>query len=385
MSGNLEQDTKNQDIDLVELLRSLWAGRWLVGATSALALAISGAYVVVTPNDFEASITVRPLDTAAIEQLGRINYRIFETRDGFHERQTLITANSLLAEFVEVLLQRETIFQAANNSAVILHDQYQDESSYDAALRRFATGVSVQPIEIPAPSPDGLNNTVTAWNLTWQMNDPNTSDAFISEVLSLTNEAARDRLVRRLRVEAEQIQLANIQLAENIQQKIENAFQDYHIEVSDRLTRLSEQAALARVLVGEFGVGTAGLQSIYGSTAENVSTNMTYLEGYRAIEEQISILASREQVEAFVPGLRELQSELRSVEQNTNADQILLVVETTSLSNPSEFKAAQYDLASIKMTYHKKANRILALSLLLGGFVGGVTVLVRNAIKRDAS
>ena len=113
----------------------------------------------------------------------------------------------------------------------------------------------------------------------------------------------------------------------------------------------------------------------------NASNGMTYLVGYRALEEQISILSSREQFEAFVPGLRDLQAELRSVEQDTSADELLSAVEATPLSRASEFQAAQYDLASIEVTQHKKTSLILALSLVLGGFVGAVTVLMRNAVN----
>lgn len=82
-----------------------------------------------------------------------------------------------------------------------------------------------------------------------------------------------------------------------------------------------------------------------------------------------------------MPGLRDLQSELRSVEQDKSALELLAAVDETPLSSASEFNAAQYDLASIEVTYHKKTKLILALSVVLGGFVGAVTVLMRNAVN----
>ena len=113
---------------------------------------------------------------------------------------------------------------------------------------------------------------------------------------------------------------------------------------------------------------------------------MTYLDGYRALEEQFAILSSREQIEAFVPGLRSLQSELRALEQTATTDELVEAIDDSPMSDPEAFRAVQYDQASIKITYHKKTSLILALSLVVGGFVGAVSVLIRNAISaRKAS
>ena len=111
------------------------------------------------------------------------------------------------------------------------------------------------------------------------------------------------------------------------------------------------------------------------------SREMTYLDGYQAVEEQIAILSSREQIEAFVPGLRALQSKLRALEQNTTSDELVEAIAASPISDMETFRAAQYDLASIELTCHKKTGLILALSLVLGGFVGVLSVLVGNAIS----
>ena len=399
-------DHNNVDeIDLIELIQSLWDGKWLIGGMSAATLAIGGAYTALIPNNFDASIVVRPLDGAAIDHFRLINDIILDTTNTAGPTTPYLSSPSLLAEFIEVLLQRQTIAQAAGDNEVILEDQNQGAESLGIALREFAFGVDIKPIEIPASSLSGASNAATAWQLTWQSSDEDVSDAFIADALSLTNEAARERLLLRLSGKGEQIQRARTRRASQLQQEIENAVQDYQVQVSDTLAYLSEQVSLARVLGIEFGTGTGAVtvtstvtvtspdadadatdfNSKYRSSAVNTASGMTYLDGYRALEEQVSILSSREQFEAFVPGLRDLQFELRSVEQDTTANELLAAVETTPLANASEFNAAQYDLASIEVTHHKNTSRILALSLIIGGFVGAVIVLMRNAInaRRD--
>lgn len=105
------------------------------------------------------------------------------------------------------------------------------------------------------------------------------------------------------------------------------------------------------------------------------------MDGYLAIERQIEILSSREQVEAFVPNLRDLQSELRLLQQVTTLEDIQQAVGATPLRDEQNFQAVQYDLSAVEINHHKKTSLILALSLVLGGFLGAATVLVRQALR----
>lgn len=379
----------NDEIDLIEVLEILWDGKWIIGSVSAAALLIGSAYIVLTPNKFDASIVVRPLDAAETDRFQVINDAILNLTDGSSTTIDYISSNSLIADFTETLLQRETIVQAAQEHQLIADGSYPNEATYEAALRKFAFTLDIQPVDTPAPTRNDASNLTTAWQITWQANDSYISDAFIATALSLTNEAARDRLQQRLLAKLEQFQRINTRRASQLRQEIENKLQDYQFEVNDRLAYLSEQASLARVLGIEFGIEGRTENAYFaqgvGSGTVNISNIMTYLNGYQALEQQISILSSRENFEAFVPGLRGLQSELRSLEQDASIRELLAAVETSPLSNLSEFRAAQYDLASIEITRHKKKSLILAISLVLGGFVGVVTVLTRKALnaRRD--
>ncbi len=388
-------DQANDEIDLIELLQNIWAGKWVIAGISAVSFAIGGAYINLTPNTFDASIVIRPVDAATSDQFRDLNNTyvqtyIDEAGTSHEELKTYFTAQGALGEFTEVLLQRDTIVQAAIQNDITAIS-LTDGTALETALRSYAFGVDIVPVTIPATSPTGSTSEVTAWRVTWKADDKAKSDSFIADTLSLTNEVARQRLSQRLSAEVDQIQREQMRRRAQLETEIENAIQDYQVYVNDQLAYLSEQASLARVLEIEFataigiGVGTwTGTENsnVAGrSSAMTFSREMTYLDGYRALEEQISILSSREQTEAFVPGLRVLQSELRTLEQNTTADEVVEAIEASPLSDPEMFRAAQYDQASIKITYHKRTNLILTLSFFLGGFVGTVSVLIRNAIS----
>ena len=404
---NNSNERNNDEIDLIELLQNLWDGKWVIAGVSAAALAIGGTYVALTPNSFDASITIRPLDAASVDQFRTLNdagnpRNVMVNRspglasegvtsadrqpNGINEAVTqYFSASGALAEFTEVLLQRDTIVQAAGQNNMTA-GQHAADISPEMALRYYAFDVEILPVDIPAPSITGSTSAVTAWQVTWEADDEAKSDGFIAEALRLTNEAARQRLTQRLTAEADQMRREQSRRAQQIETEIANAIEDYQVRLSDQIAYLSEQASLARVLGIEIGTGTGtGTGTINSnaparSSSAAVSSALSYLDGYRALDEQITILSSREQVEAFVPSLRDLQAELRAVEQDRAADELIDAVEATPLSDVEAFRAAQYDLAAIEMTYHKKTSLILALSLVLGGFLGAIVVLIRNAV-----
>ena len=378
---------ENDEIDLIELLQNLWEGKWFIAGVSAAALASGAAYVKLTPSRFDASIVIRHIDSNIVDEFRDLNNvyaysSIDQNGQTIGTSETYFSAQQALSEFTEILLQRDTIVQAAiqnDISAISLTDN----TSLEAALRSYAFDVDITPVTIPAPSATGSTSEVTAWRVTWVADDEAKSESFIADTLSLTNEVTRQRLLQRLSSEIDQIQRGQMRHTAQLETEIENAVQNYQIYLNDQLAYLSEQASLARVLGIEFGTVTETNNSTFAgrSSAMTFSKGMTYLDGYQALEEQIAILSSREQIEAFVPGLRALQSELRTLEQNTTVDELVEAIAASPISDIETFRAAQYDLASIELTYHKKTELILALSLVLGGFVGALSVLVGNAIS----
>ena len=370
------------EIDLIELLEQLWDGKWLIAGVSAASLAIGATYVKLTPNNFDASILIRPIDAATTDQFRTLNDAINISQGVAGPSLNFFSPQVALSEFTEVLIQRDTIVQAAtrNDIAAI---SLNDDTSLELPLRSYAFGVDIVPVTIPAPSPTGATSEVTAWRLTWEADNEGKSEGFIADTLNLTNEVARQRLLQRLSSEADQIQREHIRSTAQLETEIENAIQDYQVYINDQLAYLSEQASLARVLGIEFGTGTGTSNStgLGRAIPTTFSREMTYVEGYRALEEQIAILSSREQIEAFVPGLRSLQSELRALEQKKTTDELVEAIDASPLADAETFRAVQYDLAAIELNYSKKTSLILALSLVLGGFVGAVSVLIRNAIS----
>ena len=194
-------------------------------------------------------------------------------------------------------------------------------------------------------------------------------------------------------------------------QKSGDARADYQRKTQDRLAFLTEQAAIARQL----GVAKNTLEAQTFAPTNGVVANVKtdtpfYLRGYEAIEKEIELINSREETDAFVSGLFELQSELRALEQDQTLaraesnkeflEEVLelechkLVIEqdksiqraqelfaTTSIANPDRFVAVQMNVMGSDVQSKSKRALIVALSIVLGGMGGNVFVLIRSAMQ----
>ncbi|MGV6889348.1 Wzz/FepE/Etk N-terminal domain-containing protein [Rhodophyticola sp. SM2404] len=389
-------DTQQHDdeIDLFELVQTLWDGKWLIGGISSAALAIGGAYLAVTPNSFDASIELSPIDAVYASEFRPIEGALRSLESAGLNRPTpiegtdiapidhtdIVSSTGLMSEFSAVLLRRDTIAEAIRQLGMPDPRNYDTEAEYDQELTRRVFEVGINSVEIAAPTPSG---TTRGWEISWQSDDTSRSDAFIDELIDLTNAASRQRVLERINAEANEALRATTRRGAQIERQIENSLQDYQINISDQLSYLSEQASLARSLGIEQGTGTGTSFSTSQTRASPAGplSGMTYMDGYLAIERQIEILSSREQLEAFVPNLRGLQSELRSLQQDTTLEDIQQAVGATPLRDEQNFQAVQYDLSAVEINHHKKPSLILALSLVLGGFFGAAAVLIRGALR----
>jgi len=200
---------------------------------------------------------------------------------------------------------------------------------------------------------------------------------------------------------------------EDINTQISNALTDYERKTSDRLAFLHEQAEIARKLGVAKNTIEAQTFSAKNGMVANINTDTPfYLRGYEAIEKEIELIALRKDIRAFIGGFFDLEQNKRALEQDKTLQraeknkvflEILLELEkkqraleqdkileraeslfaSTPIVSQNDFLAVS---ARIEVTEFKSQSnkRILyaALSILLGGMLGAMYVLVSNSIRK---
>jgi len=326
MSSSPEQSQAyNDEIDLADLIRALWQGKWLVIGVTLATLALGIAYLVIAPKSYTASLNILALPNSQADVYIEL-----------HEAQLIATdKQSLLALFVEDL---KTQTQSVNGLGLSIASVTPTQSRLS-----FSTQAPGQPTETVADALELAHRNV---NQQLELNFSRHSDK-----LAANNTTAIEAL------DLERLQKIAI----------------FTFNQNQQVATLKEQVKLARFLSIEKGA----LSSLTGFKALKV-----YEQGYLALEKEIELIQSRK-VEDFIPDLARIELSQAELLKNKEVKRVEMMLAKTPIGT-DQFAAAVYNLDTLVYKNNTKTSLILALSIVLGGMLGIFVLLIRNVlIKQD--
>lgn len=351
------------EIDLGDLLVGLWDGKWIIIGCTLMALILGLAYVLIPNHPKNAEVELFPISSIEQNSYAPLNQTEYIN----------VTRGRLLNDFVGELQLRDIIVEAASEVLV-------DQSSEDAesAAVDFANNV-----KLTAPVAD--DSTKNNWKVTFTAPSEADAIAVMTHIVELGNKHVQTNLVQlfeqQLAFDAQSRQLQ----IEDLREDRENAIADYDKRVEARLAFLEEQAALAR----SQNLGQSALLegSTFGrnATVTQIQADVPYyFAGYVAIEKEIEMMRGRENKENFVAQLGEIDRNIRELEQNRSIERAKVAFAATPLAT-DEFSAINYDPRDIRFTNTVRRTLILAGSIMLGGFLGLMILIMRNALRNRKS
>ena len=414
------------EIDLVELVQTVWDGKWkIVGAVVVSVASVFGYQANQPPPNFEAYTEIKPIASVYAERYRQSNAL------GFFE----VTPNTLLNRYIEQLDERKLFEESIRKYELVADAKFEDEQAYDEAVIALASSIEL----LPPTNVDGADkgDVRRFWTIGFEYNDSDKWKQVLSSVDSFANKSVQRILQQRFQTslsvakqkrdfELEDIQtlMANAKRdfdkemeefvlkqgfqLEDIQTQIDNALADYERKTTDRLAFLREQASIARKL----GVTIeAQMFSAQNGVVANVKTDTPfYLRGFKAIEKEIELIESREDTRAFIGGLLELEQKKRSLEQDRTLQRVerskayldsLIELEkkqreieqdktleraealfaATPIVSADDFAAVSFTVEATTFETQNKRNLRLALAVVIGGMVGVLYVLIASAIR----
>lgn len=364
---NAQHDHYNDEIDLADLVRSLWDGKWLVIGVTFLTTLLAVAYLMLVPKTYTGSLEIAALPTAQADAYTELNATKFIEID----------KEKLLSLFVEDLKLYYSIDKFIFKNQYITQDSDETDSEFSFRLRQTAYNFSFTP-----PSATNAKNKKANWQVNIITHDQELARKILQQSLLTTTNNVNAQIEQTiLRSKAQHSRKLNNEL-HSIENERSNAIARYRAQTQARVAYLSEQAQIARLLNIDDGTlssqnYTAGASVVTAVTADKA----LYLRGYLAIEKEIQLLKSRASEEPFIPMIVTLDSRKRLLQQDAVIEQMQQVLSNTPIGT-SEFAAATYDLASIQYTSKTKSTLVLALSIVLGGMLGIFVLLIRNAVIR---
>ena len=315
----------NDEIDLADLIRALWQGKWLVIGVTLATLALGIAYLVIAPKSYTASLNILALPNSQAD-----------VYNDLHESKLIATdKQSLLALFVEDL---KTQTQSVNGLGLSIASVTPTQSRLS-----FSTQAPGQPTETVADALELAHRNV-------------------NQQLELNFSRHSDKLARNNTNAIEALDLERLQ-----------KIAIFTFNQNQQVATLKEQVKLARFLSIEKGA----LSSLTGFKALKV-----YEQGYLALEKEIELIQSRK-VEDFIPDLARIEFLQAELLKNKEVKSIEMMLAKTPIGT-DQFSAAVYNLDTLVYKNNTKTSLILALSIVLGGMLGIFVLLIRNVlIKQD--
>jgi chain length determinant protein (polysaccharide antigen chain regulator) len=359
----------NDEIDLADLVRSLWHGKWLVIGVTLVSVMLSLAYLVLVPKTYTGSLEIAALPNAKANVYTELNATGFVAVD----------EQVLLKLFIEEVKSYNGIEHFIKTYGYIVQQEDETDREFTFRLRSTAYDFSLVP-----PTPESAKNFQPNWVLNITTKNPDMASQIITDSLELSNQTVNKQIATTFQRRRDEQARKNKYAIEDLELRKQRALTTYEIDTTAKLALLGEQAQIARELDLSNG-------SFSAQTYSNASTVVTssgkdepiYLRGYLAIEKEIKMILTRQSATPFIPVLTDIENSKLQLLQDktvTRADELL----TNTPIGTEQFSAAVYDLASVAYKSKTKSALVLALAVVLGGMLGIFALLIRNAlIKKD--
>lgn len=370
-------DRHENEIDLFKTLQILWAAKWKIIIFTFLA-SLVGIFLIYNKSDsFNVSIPIKSNKASADIKYTSLNDILDENGLDFQ-----IDANSAFKLFeLEMTDYNEIKNILKNNENIKYQIKDLDEANAMKALNSYASMLELTKVSKKNP----IGNQIYR-SLSFQWHDSDEGKSIVEEVLLLSLENVKNSIINEIS-----------KLAEILNSKDQRSLDKLNIELSllrlneterleKRILYLLEQSEIAKTL----GIETNSLNANTLSQLEmnnlSYSNNFIgdapfYLRGYKAINKEIEIIRSRSAEDQMLNADRylELKKDIRLIENNPASLHLLNALK--SFENSSSTDLISYNLGMITSVSQKNALYMFIISILIGGIISTIYVLVSYAVR----
>ncbi len=351
-TGSYAAHTRDDEIDLVELAKALWAQKLIIISATIAGAAIALAYALFSTPVYEAKATVLPPLLSDIA-----GYNAGRTESSEDQSQLKpFTIDEVYAVFTRNL-----------RSLSLRRDFFRDvyipslpEAARAAPRDQLWSNLNAI---LSIKTPDKQRTELV--EVAVQKSEPEQAAAWANELISRAAEASERDM--QLNVSSE----LDIRIR-SVERRIASLRSTAQQRREDRIAILKEALVVARAVGMDSPQVTAGRTSSNEELSEFIDGSLTYMRGAKAIEAEMKVLEARESDDPFIPELRSSQEQLS----------FLKTVEVRP-ENVSVFtldSAAEVPETPIK----PKKSLIVALGIVLGGMLGVFIALIRVLTRRGS-
>jgi len=367
----------NDEINLIELLNTLWEGKWKIAVAVVISFITVISYQSTKTKNFTATTEIKPIGF-----ITKTNYdNSIEQPDdkNIEVKRGTMSSSKLINLYLTILEDRKVFENAIRKFNLLEASQYNNEQEYSEAIIRFASSIKILK---PSSSSKKKQELVGSYNtISFKYHDVEKWKSALIYVDKFANKQVKRFLVDEVNNKISLLKSKREYQLEDISTKINNKLIDYERLTSDRLAYLKEQSVIAKKL----GVAKITVEGqTFGNQNALLSNNQTdspfYLRGYEAIDKEIDLIEARDNKKAFIKGLFELEKKKRAIEQDKTIKRVKKVLELNLPLDNNKFSAAK--MSSITTKFEYKDSKTIYMIAIVTGFIAGIFyVLISNAFQ----
>ena len=375
-----EINTKyDNEIDLIEFFKILWEGKWKFIAITFVAVVIGVGYNVAKPTSYEVSIPIQSSNQSVFVSYTSLNELLSDEGMIFNEITNpngyVISSDSVFTMFNSEFNDYEEIINAVSTSKFVQQSiKDLDDDDKQTALIKFAKAFNLN-----APS-----TNVGNWTLTFEWHDYTEGLRLLDDAIRQTLLNTKNLLISNINDLADVIDIRHSRKLEKLYNQLSFIEQNQIYKNTKRIKYLIEQSAIAR----ELGIEKNKIDSNALAQIPEIAISLNptdipyYLRGYKAIEKEISLIQNRSEEDNLMAadGYLQIKEEIIVLENNLSSSHLRVASEVMSNEIPNDW--VEFNLALADVKSQKKSKLYVALSVVLGGMVGAMYVLISNIIRK---
>lgn len=367
MKENITTYNTDDEIDIGELIISIWNGRWFIAAFILISGILSAGYLWVSSGQFKAELEIHLTPRSNFDRYAELN----------QEQIITISRDELLDRFIEKLEKSDIVYNA-------FRDQVQaDAEEQEIADIQLEIIERMENFEITRHPQDKEkdSNIPAYYTLNYRGQDADQFRVMLSGILLTADQDVWSDLSEYLKQKVEYLKNKRAYDLQDLENRIESLKVQYNNSLEIRLAFLKEQSSIAHelnieknTLSGqEISIGSGSLATIERDIPE-------YLRGYRAIDKEIELIKSRVDEESYISGVPDLRMKIDEIQRNRDIERIEQAIARSPIGNRSDFRAAAFDLHQLKVEPAVKAPLVMALGLMLGLMLGVLALGLKNIL-----
>ena len=374
--------TYDDEIDLFQLFKTLSDGKWKIISTTFVAAVIGVVSSVVKPNSFEVSTPFQIAKPSVFLPYTTLNSLLKEkglyfdkeiNESGYKfDRESVFDAVVFefndYEEMVDVLSENEFVKQSIKGL---------DDRQKQKALIGFAKKFKIVP----------TSNKEKEWHLKFEWHNDYEGRSLFSLALQKTLINVQKTLKNNIDELVKSIERQNSYQLENLQNDLNAIKQNEKENLKKRIIFLNEQYSIAMELGIETNKLNANALSQNSQNQISLSINPNnvpyYLRGSKAIKKEIELIENRSEEDILLMANDnfKVNKQIALIQNDNSSSQLKNAAKLIESDNPNDWVMFDMQLAEAKS--QKKSTFYIALSIVLGGMVGVIYVLISNVIRKS--